>query len=407
MISLKAICTSSKKSSLFLILLLVILIPVSGASFRIAVIEENSSYFSLFEDVISAISPNISSEFALNSVSKRLENDSLNTYNLSRNRYLESENFTSLERLSLQDIDSSVDSIEILLPDFSDVEKKYLLSGDREAIEYIKLRDNYDMIIVIAENSNDIIPEIALYIDGELTREALFNSTLLESEEAALFDIFSSLFLSDDYAIIDVDFPKNGTLYIDGEEETIYTSKIALKKGEHDISYIIPGFISKEFTIYIGDETESLELNLEEVPPTSLSFSTTPFDAKVYYNGLFFPERTIEKLEYPFTITATHDGFSLYSMQSMVPVDNLTITLKPAWMDSENILEQSKGDFYMNLFMTLMSFGSYIAMQTVTNLKPEYNLAPVSVVLGGISLVSLINMVDSMFEYFESARYGI
>ncbi len=407
MISLKTICTSLKRSSLFLIMFFALLLPMSGASFRVAIVSEESRYSSLITDVLSVFSNSVSSDYALNLLNKRIDRELKNTYNTSLDRYLKAENFNSINNLELSTSSEIGATLEVVAPTLSEVETRYILSSDIDAIEYIKLRDNYDMVISIVLVDNDLLPQIALYIDGELKREALYSDLLRDVEEEFLFNFFSSLLISDSYKLVKIALPTTGTIYVDDVQVSLYTSRIVLTKGAHTISYIVPGYISKSMDVIIDDTTDNIELALEELPPASLHITSVPYDVAMFYNGIPLEDRVIDNLVYPFTITATHEDFSLYSMQSMIPMENLTISLKPSWLDSENILEEAKGDFYMNLFITLMTFGGSVAAGTVSNLLPEYDLGPVSVVLGGISLVSLINMVDSMFEYFDSARNGI
>lgn len=382
-------------------------IYLSGATFNVAILSENDSYRRLIDDVLDTFTSSISSEYALDAINNRIDRELYSEYSLSFSKYMKSENFAAIEKLSLTGSHETSATLSVIYPEFSDTEIKYLLSGDKEAFDYIKLRDGYDMLIAVKDISGNIIPEIAMYIDGKLEREALFVDSLKNVEEEYLFSLFSRLLLSDEYKAVSVDLPPSGTIYIDNAQTGIYTSRIILKKGEHDIAYIVPGYVSKQMSLIIDDCIDSIDLDLEEIPLSSLRISSIPYDSKIFYNGLELDGREIKRLSYPFTISARHSGFSLYSMQSMVPIDTLVLQLKPEWLEDEDMLTIAKSRFYMNLFSTLISFGGYVASNVVGNLLTDYDMKPVSVVLGGISLVSLVCMVDSMFEYFDSARAGI
>lgn len=403
----KAICTSLRKSRIILILLLIAPIYLSGATFNVAIVSENDSYRRLLDDVLDTFSTSVSSEYALDAMNARIDRDRYSEYASSFSKYMKAENLAAIESLSFTSSQEKSAALSVLYPEFSDIERKYLLSGDKEAFDYIKMRDGYDMLIALSDLSSDNIPEIAMYIDGNLEREALFIDSLKSVEEEYLFSLFSKLLLSDDYKAVSVDLPPSGTIYIDNAQTGIYTSRIILEKGEHDIAYIIPGYVSKEMRLIIDDCIDSIDLDLEEIPLSSLRISSIPYDSKIFYNGLELDGREIKRLSYPFTISARHSGFSLYSMQSMVPIDTLVLQLKPEWLEDEDMLTIAKSRFYMNLFSTLISFGGYVASNVVGNLLPDYDMKPVSVVLGGISLVSLVCMMDSMFEYFDSARAEI
>lgn len=407
MTSLKAICTGLRKLDLFFLFFVVLATSLYSADFRIAICSDVQEYSSLVEDVLDTLKTT-SSDQALAKLNERLQYEREKQYYISYDKYLRDEDFSSLESLSLDKAkEEHYANIEVVSPEFSEVEKEYLLSGDEEAFDYIKLRDGYDMIISIALVSDDVLPEIALYVDSRLEHQALYAEALRKNEEDFLFSFFGSLLLGPDFTVVDVDMPSNGTLYVDDEQISTYTSCIVLSEGLHSISYIIPGYKTKAFDVIVDSSTEKIDLLLDKIEQNDLTISTVPFDSTLFYNGSQLDGKMIEKVVYPFTISATHDGFSLYSMQSMTAVDSLKISLKPLWMDSEDMISEAKGNFYMNLFATLMCFGGYIATQSVDNMVDEYDIKPVSVVLCGISLVSLVNMIDSMFEYFDSARMGI
>lgn len=407
MTSLKAICTGLRKLDLFFLFFVVLVTSLYSADFRIAICSDVQEYSSLVEDVLDTLKT-ASSDQALAKLNERLQYEREKQYYISYDKYLRDEDFSSLGSLSLDKAkEEHYANIEVVSPEFSEVEKEYLLSGDEEAFDYIKLRDGYDMIISIALVSDDVLPEIALYVDSRLEHQALYAEALRKNEEDFLFSFFGSLLLGPDFTVVDVDMPSNGTLYVDDEQISTYTSCIVLSEGLHSISYIIPGYKTKAFDVIVDSSTEKIDLLLDKIEQNDLTVSTVPFDSTLFYNGSQLDGKMIEKVVYPFTISATHDGFSLYSMQSMTAVDSLKISLKPLWMDSEDMISEAKGNFYMNLFATLMCFGGYIATQSVDNMVDEYDIKPVSVVLCGISLVSLVNMIDSMFEYFDSARMGI
>ena len=407
MTSLKAICTGLRKLDLFFLFFVVLATSLYSADFRIAICSDVQEYSSLVEDVLDTLKTT-SSDQALAKLNERLQYEREKQYYISYDKYLRDEDFSSLGSLSLDKAkEEHYANIEVVSPEFSEVEKEYLLSGDEEAFDYIKLRDGYDMIISIALVSDDVLPEIALYVDSRLEHQALYAEALRKNEEDFLFSFFGSLLLGPDFTVVDVDMPSNGTLYVDDEQISTYTSCIVLSEGLHSISYIIPGYKTKNFDVIVDSSTEKIDLLLDKIEQNDLTISTVPFDSTLFYNGLQLDGKMREKVVYPFTISATHDGFSLYSMQSMTAVDSLKISLKHLWMDSEDMISEAKGNFYMNLFATLMCFGGYIATQSVDNMVDEYDIKPVSVVLCGISLVSLVNMIDSMFEYFDSARMGI
>ena len=110
----------------------------------------------------------------------------------------------------------------------------------------------------------------------------------------------------------------------------------------------------------------------------------------------------------PFTVTAIRDGFAPYSVQSTVaPYSRVNIELRPAWMGENDMIERSKDRFYSLLLSTLVSFGLQVAANSVSDIFPDWGIAPVGAVFAGISIVQLVELFDSAFDYFQAAKLGM
>ena len=116
---------------------------------------------------------------------------------------------------------------------------------------------------------------------------------------------------------------------------------------------------------------------------------------------------TLPEAPLPFQVTARHDGFGTYTIQSRMDLDKLEISLRPEWMENEDIVKDAKDRFYRNLLTTLVSFGCYVASGSLEDIYPEAEFSPVTGMLAGFSFVGLVELFDSMFDYFQAARLGI
>ena len=76
-------------------------------------------------------------------------------------------------------------------------------------------------------------------------------------------------------------------------------------------------------------------------------------------------------------------------------------------MEDVDLVADAKTRFYNALLGTLITFGVHVAANAVTNIYPEYSIAPVATAMAGISIVQLVEMVDAMFDYFQAASLGM
>ena len=106
-------------------------------------------------------------------------------------------------------------------------------------------------------------------------------------------------------------------------------------------------------------------------------------------------------------MSSVKDGFLSLSYQEKEKKDHITLTLPPLWTDSVNLMEEKKGDFYKNLFYLLLSFGGYTASSSISNLYSPTIGKVTQVVFTGLSFVSLINLIQSAYDYYNSSRIGL
>ncbi len=404
MSSLKAGSIFRKRIKI-LLLLLVVTLPLHSAEFRVGIYSNDENALSLLEEAISSIGGQADSNYSLEKVKKRLALESERNYLKALNEAYQKESGDSVPRIDAEDVSLPL-NISTLYLKPADKEQDYLLSGDSDAFRYFLLKENLDLILVLKSEKSDGIPLLTLYADGEIIRESLYLNNLLDEERRALLSVIVPYFRDDSVRIYRLTYPRASAISIDGVKADLLTDFVVLKPGMHRFSISAPYYIPADIELELADE-EDVVLSMEKDTPNLLFLSPIPYDAKLNYQGNELSSHLVRDSISPFSLTASYSGFSLYSFESTRALSSLSLSLKPEWMSGENILEKEKGKFYASLFTTLISFGASVGAGTIQRIYSEYDFGPFDVVFTGVSLVSLIWMADSMFSYFDAARYGL
>ncbi len=405
MILSKAISISRRKRELSVILLLMLLpLSLGAASFRVAAVSDDPGYNAMMLDALSVLSGEVTSPEA---VIARKERDARaeeirEAKEISRLRRAESDE----ERTDDGNAEDESLVLEIAEDPFSETEKNFLLSGDREAFRYLMYRENLDMIIAADAEEEGLMTSLELYIDGDEVYRSLYTSDGEESEFMNLLSILLPRLKNEETVIVRSSLPITAAIEADGERITPVNGLFTLTRGGHRMKLSMPFSQDVEMTF---DAEEGAVLSAEFVPVFSgaIFVSSVPYDADLYYQGELLGTHTIEEGRVPFQITAARYGFSPYTLQSRIAMDRVSIQLRPAWMAEEDIVERAKTRFYNNLLTVLVSFGGYVASGSMEDIFPDASLAPVTALAAGFGIVQLVELVDSMFDYFQAARLGI
>lgn len=406
MISLKIISTLLKKfkTKLFISFIFLLLSPsfLGAESFRLCISGSSSQYGLLVEDVLSSFS-SFSSTSALETRKEREEREIEIEYlkelteNSQKERNLEIEKRESISYTSL-----SLELVDLDLSRYSE----FLATLDKDAFSYLRAKNNLDGILYINALSEGEVEKVEIIYNAELIHSLYYNSLLKESEEEALYSLFSSLFLSDsfDYYHLDI-YPDNTTVTIDGN--ICNSSFVILEKGEHNITLDSLGYIGQSFSFNTEEGAKTIEYRLEEKEPFSLYVSTLPYSSTFLLNGIKSEEKLISEVTEPFSLSFSSNGFRDYSFQSKEKESIINVSLEPAWIDNETLLRDKKNDFYSSLFYLLLSFGGYTASMALENIYSSSIALPLRVVFTGTSLVSLVRMIDCATSYYQASSIGL
>ena len=262
-------------------------------------------------------------------------------------------------------------------------------------------------MIYVKSEGEGTIREIEVIYNGGIIRKAFFTTSLFNYEEEALTDYFTSLLLSTDHNWhrINVDVP-SVSIVIDGNVKTNSSDLIVLENGPHTFTLSASGYLDKTETIEVGEDRD-INLTLSPLDSHSLYISTLPWSVDMRVNGEVSDGKFIQSIHSPYTISLSSPNFSHLTFQSNRMDESIDVELNPLWTEADEIIIEKKNDFYRSIFTSLLSFGGYTALRAVENINGTTGPNALKVVFGGISIVSLINLVCTAIDYYESAGQGI
>ncbi len=407
MTSLKAISTLPRKSKLLLLLFIIILsaAPVSGAeSFRVAVTGENDDYVSLVETVLSSVGIAGSDE-ALALREERRETERKRTLYAEMTEESRNEKWSGKEE-SGSPSPSSL-PVEVVSADLS-AYSEFLREGDEDAYIYLRALDSLDAIFYIRSESDGDADRIDVLFNGRTIHSGWYNSALYSSEEDVLFSLLTSLLLPSGYSLYRITLaPENAALLVDGAVLENEGGYVILENGTHTFSLSSYGYRDAVYSVSLDGSGKEISLTLEEDEPLGLSVSTYPFEADVYLNGIRQSSRLIGSVYTPYVITLESEGFSQYTYQERKKDGRITLYMEPAWTEENDLVTEKKDAFYSSLFYVLLSFGGYTASSAVsTYYSAVYGSAMETVFTGGM-IVSLVNLLSTAVDYYNTARMGL
>ena len=406
----KAISITPRKTifNLRLLILLVFLLtlcPLGAESWRYSVIGENQEYVSLVESTLSLI-PYADGEEAISKVVERVERSKRIEEDKKKAQYYEDENYNALSSFSYSSL-PPVDVVQLEKVSLSLSQYDSLLSdGDKDTYEYLMIQNNLDALFYVRSKGEGTIKEIELLYNGDVIRKAYYTTSLYSFEEEALLDYFSSLLSPHlSYYVLNVDVPSY-SLVLDGEVNTDPSDFLVLEKGIHTFTLSSPGYVEKTEVLEIGEERE-INLSLEPLSSHSLYVSVHPWDAGILLNGEKVDEKYIPSLHSPYTLSLSSPDFSHFTFQSKSNEERVEIEMNPLWTEDKDIVMEKKNSFYRSILTSLLSFGGYTAVNAVENINGTSGPNALKVVFGGISIVSLINLVYTALDYYGSASQGV
>lgn len=403
---LKAGFISRKRINLLIILFFFILLRLGAADMNVALFADSDDLLSFLSSSMIAFSEKADSAYALNVYDERVRYQDEISYEKELDKAFQNE--TDLKKVTKTTSNAFISSLDIKIKNISitDKEREYLRSGDKYAYSYFKTKESLDMILYLKSEENGGITFISLLLDGKSIRDGVYLRELFKDEEREIINALLPYFKSDEYKLYELKFPSKSAIHADGILLSEDASFIALKKGIHKFLITNPDYEDKEFEIEAGDESV-IAFELSPLKSNVLFISTTPYDAAISYQGNRIESHLIRESIPPFSLTLSKEGFAFYSFESKKNLKIMNLNMKPVWMEKGEYLKREKEEFYASLFTTLLSFGASVGAKSIQKIYSEHDFGPMDVVFTGVSLVSLMYMIDSIFGYYNSAKYGL
>lgn len=395
-----------KRVSIF-ILFFIFLSPLFSSTFRVLVVG-SGIYGDMVKSALETTGSVVNDE-ALSIAKKREMKKVEMLYLKERSKMLENEEFEKLKTLTppiVEDYDSA--EIEVVDITFPPSLYKYLKEENEEIFNFLGLYYDVDRIYYVETEEEGEFFYAHLYENGTLIREAWVSNEIKKDEEEALTKMFISSLLDDDYSLYKLSlYPEDASFSLDGKEIfSTSLNSVVLKNGEHEYSLSSYGYDEIEGKINVDGRDGEIVLSLSPSRENPLYISMRPWKGKVFINGEESDKKNIKILS-PYILTLSEDGYKTKTFQSANSQSTVFLSLEPEWMGKKDSIKEGKDNFYRDIFISLLSFGGYVALSAIDNISSPPFVGGLKFVFAGGAICSLISLLNSTFEYYDAVTRGV
>lgn len=202
---------------------------------------------------------------------------------------------------------------------------------------------------------------------------------------------------------------------VNGSECPLLDDHIVIPSGAVSITLSAFGHESKQIDLVAEPGVRMLvDGALEESSFGPLSISSALGKVDWFLDGIrqeslpsLIPDQKL-----PLSIVATREGFMASPIQSMSPIRNIVFDLKPEWMTDENLISRNQNFFYQSMGRLLGMFGLYVGLQSFASTFSDNGgvrdplWQPWIFLSGGAAVVSVVDLIGSLFAYYTGTRYS-
>ncbi len=292
-----------------------------------------------------------------------------------------------------------------------------LLRSGNAAIHWYMQRSQYDALFLLQSQSmgdlNRVLVEF-VFTDRTVVLDRLVQYGAFQSLESALDEQILRLFGSDDQGVLrfektDIPF----SVFVDGEKSAKQESLFFLQKGSHTVQIVAPGYEDVYETVVVESKTIttlSVVMKKKQQPVLhvhSLSGKVSWFvDGRPMGTGLSI---SLVNPAYPLVLTGTKSGFSSRIVQLDEPKEHLEVAFRAAVIPDEVLVLDSQKDFYKRLRSTILLFGVYVGVTTLSNTfntsQPLWQVGLVA--SSSLALVSSVSLIMELASYAARAGSGL
>ncbi len=403
----KTIFTGRKRISLILTLIF-LTAALKAEPYRIGLVidaEIPVPYVDAFESLLNFSARSVSNPDLIDAAHQRDEFNSVVSYMKALSSAARSERDRSSAVKDSVDKESSYEA-EVINLDLSAEDVYYLSISDSVAIDYLKLLYDLDEIYYIRTREEFSLGDVEIYLDGRCLFRFVYSIYVETSAEAEILSYLLLRYRGSGYALVVLSGNVAASVMVDRRPAERYLSYIVLPFGMHRVEFISPSYEPYSMDIYIDEHIEHIEYDMRKVRTVPLFISTVPYTDEVYYQGQRVRAGFVDETTYPFSIIVNKEGFESRTIQSDRGEHSVMVTLLPSRLYDSERLSEKKNEFYTHLLITLLSFGSSVAIGVVSDIY-ETDLSPLTMAASGVSLLELIRTLTALFEYRDALEYGI
>ena len=301
-----------------------------------------------------------------------------------------------------------------------DEQLSLLLPSNKDAANWYCSKENLDALLLvnISDLSKVTRVEVIWYdlfsnVFISIFDKVSINQNFMDMEESLALSLVSEI-VGKDVALIVFDNPIPALLVKTKDNNLILDSPIAfLPVGSHELQLSATGYLSKSISLTLEKNTIThVDAHLEQEVYGPVKLTSGVGNVFWYVNGNRMEKATdftLEQYSLPLVVVVQKDGFTKKTIQTNQTLKNLTLDLKPYWMNDHKLLLDSQKDFYKSLRNTILMFGMYVASATLAKTYEVGNplWQPLLVATSGIALVSSLHTIMNLATYTSHAGSGV
>lgn len=288
-------------------------------------------------------------------------------------------------------------------------------SLDPLVLNHLCLVNDLDEIIVISLFPFDTLHRLTIHsftpFSGHIDRvfDRLIPEISKKEYEKVLIRAFMDMFDKEQFHLVSISssIPSLKMSINNGAFEDL--SYIMTKDDSVTLSFQAPNYNKLTQTIDLREqEIYDLSVTLEKLPSSPILINSKRKVEATLSNSLsIVPPYIFESPTFPFTISITKDGFSSKSIIIDSPISQLDITLQQQHLAYTTIIPKVQDAFYSSLFRTVLIASASILLSSFLPSSEIDGVKTIHSYIGGITIVSSVETIFRLFDYYEKTKYSI
>lgn len=288
------------------------------------------------------------------------------------------------------------------------------LSSDPILRNHFFLTYDLDELIVISLTPFDTLYRVTVDSYRALTTRERITDMLLpelskKEYEKVLLRSFMNIFDKKEYALISLSsfIPSLMVSVNDGEFKEI--EYLLTDEEKVSLTYKAPNYTTRTQEINI-DDTPILDIGVTLEKNKGLPLlirSSDEVDVQVSQIGSVSLPFLYSSVTFPFTISATKKGYSASNIIVTSPIDVIDIQLQQEHLSYRKVIPRVQDAFYASLFRTVIVGASSILISSLLPSSEIDGIQPIHSLFHGVTIVSSIETLFRLFDYYEKSKYSI